>query len=124
MARKDRGAPARRRHIGSMAASTARLALWTGPILVGLALALFGGAPVDRLRNIVFDEYQRFAPRPWSPDLPVGIVDIDDDSLARYGTMAVAAQPPRRADRPARGGGRGGDRLRRRGPAFDAKPAA
>ena len=55
------------------------------PIVAGLALAMLGGAPVDRLRNILFDEYQRLAPRQWSPDLPVRIVDIDDELLARFG---------------------------------------
>ncbi|HWG05070.1 MAG TPA: adenylate/guanylate cyclase domain-containing protein, partial [Beijerinckiaceae bacterium] len=76
---------ARKRRVGQIGTALARSVLWLGPIVVGLALSLAGGAPIDRLRNIVFDEYQRLAPRPWSPDLPVRIVDIDDESLARYG---------------------------------------
>lgn len=57
------------------------------PIAIGFALAVFlaGTAPVERLRNIVFDQYLQAAPRAWSPDLPVRIVDVDDASLARIG---------------------------------------
>lgn len=57
------------------------------PIAAGFALAVFlaGAPPVERLRNIVFDEYLRLAPRAWSPDLPVRIVEVDDASLARVG---------------------------------------
>lgn len=73
------------RRLGLISAGLARLILWCGPIVAGLTLAVLGGAPVDRLRNILFDEYQRLAPRQWSPDLPVRIVDIDDESLARFG---------------------------------------
>ncbi len=46
---------------------------------------LANSAPIERLRNIVFDQYLRAAPRAWSPDLPVRIVDIDDASLSRLG---------------------------------------
>ncbi|MDF2119133.1 adenylate/guanylate cyclase domain-containing protein [Roseiarcaceae bacterium H3SJ34-1] len=57
------------------------------PILVGLfvAVLLNGSRPVERIRNIVFDEFQRLAPRPWTPDLPVRVADIDDTSLAKLG---------------------------------------
>ncbi len=57
------------------------------PILIGFALAvlLSGSQPVERLRNNVFDQYMRWAPRVWSPDLPVRIIDVDDASLARIG---------------------------------------
>ena len=54
-------------------------------LVLGLAVCLSGSAPVERARNLVFDEYQRFTPRPWRDDLPVRVVDIDDASLARYG---------------------------------------
>jgi adenylate cyclase len=50
-----------------------------------LAVFLAGSGPVERLRNIVFDQYLRAAPRAWSPDLPVRIIDVDDASLARIG---------------------------------------
>jgi len=40
---------------------------------------------VQALRLIAFDSYQRLAPQPYDPALPVRIVDIDPESLARYG---------------------------------------
>jgi adenylate cyclase len=42
-------------------------------------------APMQVLRNLVFDEYQRQWPRAYRPDLPVRIVDVDDESLRRFG---------------------------------------
>ena len=58
-------------------------------LLLPLAIGLFAiGAntgPAARLRNEVFDQFQRLAPRTWSVDLPVRVVDIDDESLARLG---------------------------------------
>jgi adenylate cyclase len=39
---------------------------------------------VQALRLIAFDCYQRLAP-PYDPDLPVRIVDIDPESIARFG---------------------------------------
>jgi len=36
------------------------------------------------LRDLVFDAYQRAAPRPYEP-APVKVVDIDDETLARLG---------------------------------------
>jgi len=55
-------------------------------ILVG-ALVLRAGDPgeVARLRDVAFDTMQRLHPRPYSPDLPVRIVDIDEAALAEYG---------------------------------------
>lgn len=40
---------------------------------------------VQALRFIAFDSYQRLAPETFDPKLPVRIVDIDEDSLARVG---------------------------------------
>src|SRR6185312_1328724 len=37
------------------------------------------------LRNLVFDSYQRQLPRTYRSDLPVHIVDIDEESLRRFG---------------------------------------
>ena len=61
------------------------------PTLFGLsivlALVLLRGAdpyPVQALRDIAFDDFQRLSPRA-APDLPVRIVDIDDASLATIG---------------------------------------
>lgn len=37
------------------------------------------------LRNLVFDQYQRLEPRVSPPDLPVRIIDIDDESIRKIG---------------------------------------
>jgi adenylate cyclase len=70
--------PRIRRRIGAAA-------LWLAPIGIGVCLTLSQLPFVERLQNLVFDSYLSIAPRPWSPDLPVRVVDIDDASLARYG---------------------------------------
>jgi adenylate cyclase len=56
-------------------------------VLTALAVAvkLWDPLPIEQLRLFAFDTYQRLAPREWSPDLPVRIVDIDDAALAKYG---------------------------------------
>jgi len=55
-------------------------------LLAAATLASFeGGAAVERLRNLVFDTYQSYAPRPYRPQLPVRIIDIDEESLRRLG---------------------------------------
>ena len=61
------------------------LLLMLGPIAIGVTLALSGGPVVEQLRNLVFDNYQWFDPRPWRSDLPVRVIDVDDDSLAKLG---------------------------------------
>ena len=64
---------------------------WLDILLPGLLLAAAtlvsfeGGAVVDRLRNLVFDTFQGYAPRPYEPRLPVRIIDIDEESLRRLG---------------------------------------
>ena len=62
-------------------------ARWIVPlaILFG-ALALRGMEPrvIQDLQLGVFDLYQRTAPREYTP-VPVAIVDLDDETLARYG---------------------------------------
>ena len=40
---------------------------------------------VRALRLIAFDYYQRLAPAHYQPDLPVRVIDIDEESLAREG---------------------------------------
>src|SRR3974390_167249 len=40
---------------------------------------------LEGVRDVSFDAYQRIKPRVWSPDSPVRIIDIDDESLARLG---------------------------------------
>lgn len=41
--------------------------------------------PIQQLRNLVFDTYQRLHPRPYDSTLPVRIGDIDEKSLERFG---------------------------------------
>ena len=59
-----------------------------------LVLVILGGAAllrladpffVQALRLIAFDSYQKLDPAPYDPDLPVKIVDVDEESLARVG---------------------------------------
>lgn len=63
-------------------------------LYISLVTALIGGALVLRymdpffvsaLRLIAFDYYQRLAPETYNPDLPIRIVDIDEQSLATIG---------------------------------------
>ena len=49
-----------------------------------LILQVFGFAPLDRVGLLLFDTYQRIAPRPYQ-DAPVRIIDIDDETLRRLG---------------------------------------
>ena len=61
------------------------------PVLAGLAAVLlvaalqfFGFTAVDRLGLLLFDSYQRAAPRPYEPT-PVRVVDIDEETIRRLG---------------------------------------
>jgi adenylate cyclase len=57
-----------------------------GLLLIGAAvLRMDDPAPIQAVRNFVFDNYQRLEPRPYDPDLPVRIADIDEKSLAKLG---------------------------------------
>jgi len=57
-----------------------------GALLLIAAWVSFQDVPVvDQLRNLVFDSYQRQRPRAYRADLPVRIVDIDEESLQRLG---------------------------------------
>ncbi len=59
--------------------------LISGVLLLGAALLRADeSAMALQLRNLVFDSYQRALPRAWQ-DLPVRIVDIDEESLKRLG---------------------------------------
>ena len=53
------------------------------------ALALFSGVvglPVRaKFQDLVFDQYQRWRPRPYAFDQPVRVIAVDDESLKRYG---------------------------------------
>ena len=62
-----------------------RAAPWMVPIVIGAIVAVTSPFDIDRLRDLLFDRYQRIAPRIWTPDLPVRIVAIDDEAIAKYG---------------------------------------
>ena len=68
-------------------AHEARLYALTTASACGLALlAGVVGAPARAvMQNLVFDQYQRWKPRPYAFDQPVRIVAIDDESLKRLG---------------------------------------
>lgn len=53
-------------------------------VVLGLALLIFDPLPMQTLRNNVFDQYQRWHPREYV-DVPVRIVDIDEETLRRHG---------------------------------------
>ena len=53
-------------------------------LICGLVLLLADPLPIQTLRNGLFDQYQRWYPRPYQ-SVPVRIVDIDEESLARFG---------------------------------------
>lgn len=56
-------------------------------LLLALGLTVRVGDPsaLGQLRNMVFDEYQRFHPLPYDPASPVRIVAIDETSLEKLG---------------------------------------
>ena len=66
-----------------------RLRLYWLAVAMPLLLAIvIGISPISvrtDLQNLVFDGYQRLAPRVYDPASPIRIVDIDDESLRRYG---------------------------------------
>jgi adenylate cyclase len=55
------------------------------PALLVIAFGFVDPPVLRDLRNLLFDSYQRLAPRLWDPESPVRIIDIDDESLARVG---------------------------------------
>ncbi|MEM8662537.1 MAG: adenylate/guanylate cyclase domain-containing protein [Pseudomonadota bacterium] len=62
------------------------LVLITAAILAaGLAVRLQDPAAMRQMRNLVFDEYQRFHPHSFDPASPVRLVTIDEASLERLG---------------------------------------
>ncbi|MGE0723303.1 MAG: CHASE2 domain-containing protein [Alphaproteobacteria bacterium] len=78
-------------------------ALVGGAILaIAILLRAFDPAPVETVRLAAFDQMHRMAPRPLEP-VPVRIVDIDEESLARIGQWpwprSVLADLTRRLDR-------------------------
>lgn len=75
-----------KRSAGGAAAGTTRLGRLVplAVTLVALAVALLDPAPLQALRNVAFDHYQRWHAQPYRP-APVRVVDIDQESLARLG---------------------------------------
>lgn len=53
-------------------------------VALGLTLLVTDPLPLQGLRNQLFDQYQRWYPRDYV-DVPVRIIDIDQESLARLG---------------------------------------
>jgi adenylate cyclase len=53
-------------------------------VLLGAVLFALEPLPLQVLRNAVFDQYQRWHPRPYR-SAPVRIVDLDEESLGRLG---------------------------------------
>jgi len=66
---------------------TSRLYVPIVCLFLGLAVAVRAADPffVQALRLIAFDSYQQLSPRAYDADLPVRVVDIDPDSIARFG---------------------------------------
>ena len=55
------------------------------PLVIASLLTLFEPAPLPRIREIVFDSYQRWHATHSDPDSPVRIVAIDEKSLSAIG---------------------------------------
>lgn len=54
-------------------------------LLAALALKFIDPPPLEALRLIVFDTYQRLNPRPYQQATPVRVVEIDDASVQQIG---------------------------------------
>jgi adenylate cyclase len=79
-------APRRRRLRRTDRRARIAVALVTLAIMVGvLSVRVADPSLLSHLRNLAFDEYQRLAPRPYDPALPVRIVAIDEASLDAIG---------------------------------------
>ncbi|MGR8940131.1 MAG: CHASE2 domain-containing protein [Gammaproteobacteria bacterium] len=54
-------------------------------IILGLIIYISDPIPIQTLRNTTFDQFQRWKPRTYNGDIPVKIIDIDEESLQRLG---------------------------------------
>ena len=54
-------------------------------LALSVGLRIIDPVPVQQARWLTLDAYQRLQPRPFDPNLPVRIIDIDDESLAKLG---------------------------------------
>jgi adenylate cyclase len=61
------------------------IALIAGFLVVAAAIRLFDPFFVHALRLVAFDHYQQLDPGDYDPSLPVRVVDIDEESLAKIG---------------------------------------
>ena len=53
---------------------------------IGFIIAFSIKPPViEQLGNLLFDRYQNWAPREYHKDIPVRVIDVDDESLKRLG---------------------------------------
>ncbi|WP_375457907.1 CHASE2 domain-containing protein [uncultured Enterovirga sp.] len=59
--------------------------LGLAPALVCAAIALYEPFAARAVRDVVFDSYQRLVPRVYDPAIPVRVIAIDNESLARIG---------------------------------------
>jgi len=60
-------------------------ALVASVLCATVILRIIDPAPIAQLRLNVFDNYQKVLPRAYNPDTPVRIIDIDEESLKRFG---------------------------------------
>jgi adenylate cyclase len=75
----------RRRRLWAPLRNTAYLGTTLPVVLALLIIGLWQPQPLADLRNLVFDAFQRQAPRIFDPSLPVRIIDIDEASLRELG---------------------------------------
>ena len=92
-----------------------------GAYALTLAVATLFEPLRENLENLVFDQYQRWRPRPYNLDQPVRIVDIDDEFDPPHRSMALAAPDHGGSRRHSGEGECRRDRLRR--PLFRERPA-
>ncbi|HVL29175.1 MAG TPA: CHASE2 domain-containing protein, partial [Sphingomicrobium sp.] len=52
--------------------------------LIALAPPSLVGSSTERIGFLIFDAYQRLAPRPYA-EVPVKVVDIDEETVRRFG---------------------------------------
>ena len=54
-------------------------------LALSVGLRIIDPVAMQQARRLTLDAYQRLQPRPFDPNLPVRIIDIDDESLAKLG---------------------------------------
>ena len=112
--RRRRGMPAFAQPIFRFLRKRRFLAIWfCGALAVAavIVLAFSPLSPLDRLNALVFDAYQNLQPRP-AAESPVVVVDIDDESIRKFGQWPWPRTFLAEYDRPAGRDGRGVDRPR------------